>query len=95
MNALRCTQGECLSIREPGSPYCAQHRLLDRRRRGVCPNCGAEREVVPVLNDLTGRQLRRGPRREPVWQHRCTGCGHTQRPWTEGEVRPHDQGVVR
>jgi hypothetical protein len=56
---------------------CARHRQLARNRAGACPNCGGKRVRLPVMNDLTGRQLYR--RGEPVWFHRCSVCGYEQR----------------
>jgi hypothetical protein len=50
-----------------------------RRGMGLCANCGGERERVAVINALTGKQLRRGAGRLPVWQMRCVGCGRVQR----------------
>lgn len=76
---LRCSRDGCISIRQPGSDLCAQHRLLERRGAGLCPNCGGERERLPCVNLLTGRQLLRGAERLPVWQWQCTECGYSGR----------------
>jgi len=84
VRSLQCTHPGCLAI-APDGPLCAQHLLLWRRGMGLCPNCGGARERRPVTNELTGRQLRRGPRRLHVWQQVCTQCGRGQRPYTEKE----------
>lgn len=44
-----------------------------------CLVCGGKREAVPVMNDLTGKQLRRGLLREPVWRVVCSDCGRQER----------------
>jgi len=75
---LQCSHPGCHRIRRD-HPLCPHHLMLWRRGTGLCANCGGARERVPVINDLTGRQLRRGSGRLPVWQMRCCACGRLQR----------------
>lgn len=43
-----------------------------------CRVCDGRRMLVPVTNDLTGRQLRDVERR-PVFEIVCDGCGRKER----------------
>ncbi len=74
----QCGVAGCLRIAEEGG-RCTHHVMAGRRQAGLCANCGGARERIPVINALTGLQLRRGTDRDPVWQWRCTSCGRTQR----------------
>jgi hypothetical protein len=78
MNAHSCRRPGCTRIADPG-PLCQHHLMKWRRGMGLCANCGGSRVQVPTINALTGRQLRRGPQRLPVYEMRCSGCGRVQR----------------
>lgn len=77
-----CSVYGCLRIADQGE-VCSYHLQMSRREAGLCANCGGEREQVPVMNDLLGRQLMRYG--QPVWAMRCTRCGREQRRYVEGE----------
>lgn len=68
-------------IRVSEIPVATAEERKERRRRGLCADCGGVRGRLPVANELTGRQLRRYG--VPVWQRRCDGCGRTETPFAE------------
>lgn len=53
----------------------SQVEILER----PCRVCGGNREVRPVMNALTGKQLKRTIGRELVFEIVCTGCGRRER----------------
>lgn len=78
ISTAQCSVPGCLRIADADG-QCTHHMMAGRRQAGLCANCGGTRVRVPVMNDLTGVQLRRGTARDPVWQWHCTSCGRTQR----------------
>jgi hypothetical protein len=82
MSALQCSRPGCVRIvSEHDAELCDYHLMGARRQAGLCANCGSERKREPVINALTGRQLKRAG--ELAWELVCQGCGRKQREWPE------------
>lgn len=65
----------CSRIAAAGG-VCQHHIMQARRSAGLCANCGKERARRPVMNSLTGLQLRR--KGSAAWEMVCVGCGRVQ-----------------
>lgn len=53
---------------------CAVHRRRERLRDGLCPGCATPLDVIPIMNDLTGRPRTSGG--VPLTRRACPGCGY-------------------
>lgn len=77
LKGRRCSEPGCINMARGERLICDTCTIKVRRRLGLCPNCGSEREKLAVINSITKRQLHRNG--EPVFVMKCTGCGREQR----------------